>query len=403
VAADGTTFLLDLGIFAVSSLLLGLVFARLKLPVVSAQILAGMIVGPYVLGWVKDTATINDLSTIGIVLLLFVIGLELDPLDLRRLAGKVLLVTTVEVSASFALAFAASSILGTTLMQSTIFALAASITSTAIVGKVFLEKNALGRSESRLMIGIMIAEDMFAVVALIVISSLISNRSLLAFDSIQQILTTVLGGVSLIAAAYVVATYVAPRVIDYLSSYEEEYNELPFLFALGLGFLFAVLAAVFGYSPGTGAFVIGLSIRGKRSKFLQSRIATIKDLFIVLFFVSMGSLIDPVPALALGIPLLVVLTLVIVGKFAGGFAASRVFLRAGNKSSYLFGSWLVPRGEFSLIIGQLALTLGIIGNDFFSLIGLAVLVTAVVGPILQRLAEPKMAAAEFPSRAKSDP
>jgi CPA2 family monovalent cation:H+ antiporter-2 len=200
-----------------------------------------------------------------------------------------------------------------------------------------------------------------------------------------------------------VATYVAPRVIDYLSSYEEEYNELPFLFALGLGFLFAVLAAVFGYSPGTGAFVIGLSIRGKRSKFLQSRIATIKDLFIVLFFVSMGSLIDPVPALALGIPLLVVLTLVIVGKFAGGFAASRVFLRAGNKSSYLFGSWLVPRGEFSLIIGQLALTLGIIGNDFFSLIGLAVLVTAVVGPILQRLAEPKMAAAEFPSRAKSDP
>jgi len=74
--------------------------------------------------------------------------------------------------------------------------LAASITSTAIVGKVFLEKNALGRSESRLMIGIMIAEDMFAVVALIVISSLISNRSLLALDSIQQVLATVVGGVS---------------------------------------------------------------------------------------------------------------------------------------------------------------------------------------------------------------
>jgi len=288
-------------------------------------------------------------------------------------------------------------------MQSTIFALAASITSTAIVGKVFLEKNALGRSESRLMIGIMIAEDMFAVVALIVISSLISNRSLLSFDSLEQVLTTILGGVSLIAAAYVVATYVAPRVIDYLGSYEEEYNEIPFLFALGLGFLFAVLAAVFGYSPGTGAFVIGLSIRGKRSKFLQSRIATIKDLFIVLFFISMGSLIDPLPALALGLPLLGVLALVIVGKFAGGYAASRVFLRAGNKNSYLFGSWLVPRGEFSLIIGQLALTLGIIDHDFFSLIGLAVLVTAIAGPVLQRFAEPKVAPAEFPSKARADP
>ena len=87
MAADGTEFLFDLGIFAVSSLLLSLIFARLKLPVVSAQILAGMIVGPYVLVLVKDTTTINDLSTIGIVLLLFVIGLELDPVDLGKLAG----------------------------------------------------------------------------------------------------------------------------------------------------------------------------------------------------------------------------------------------------------------------------------------------------------------------------
>jgi CPA2 family monovalent cation:H+ antiporter-2 len=164
-----------------------------------------------------------------------------------------------------------------------------------------------------------------------------------------------------------------------------------------------VLAAVFGYSPGTGAFVIGLSIRGKRSKFLESRVATIKDLFIVLFFISMGSLIDPVPALSLGIPLLAVLALVIFGKFAGGFAASRIFVRAGNKNSYLFGSWLVPGGEFSLIIGQLALGLGIIDHDFFSLIGLAVLVTAIVGPVLQRLAEPRSAPAEFPAKARSDP
>jgi CPA2 family monovalent cation:H+ antiporter-2 len=403
VAADGTTFLLDLGIFAVSSLLLSVVFARLKLPVVSAQILAGMIVGPYVLGLVKDTATINDLSTIGIVLLLFVIGLELDPVDLRKLAGKVVVMTTLEVSVSFALGFAASYLLGTTLLQSTVFGMATSITSTAIVGKVLLERSALGRSESRLMIGIMIAEDMFAVVSLIVISSLISNGSLLAFDSIFEILTTILGGVSLIVAAYVVATYVAPRVIDYLGSYEEEYEEIPFLFALGLGFLFAVLAAVFGYSPGTGAFVIGLSIRGKRSKFLQRRVATIKDLFIVLFFISMGSLIDPFPALALGLPLLGVLALVVLGKFAGGFAGSRFFLKARPSDSYLFGSWLVPRGEFSFVIGQLALGLGIIDGALFSLIGLAVLVTAIVGAILQRLGEPKLAPAEFPSKAMSDP
>jgi Kef-type K+ transport system membrane component KefB len=214
--ANGTTFLLDLGIFAVSALFLSLVFARLKLPAVSAQILAGMIVGPHILGWVKDTTTINDLSTIGIVLLLFVIGLELDPVELRKMAGKVVMIATIEVWVSFVLGFAASSIIGTSLLQSIIFGIMASITSTAIVGKVFLAKKALDRAESRALIGLMIVEDIFAVVSLIVISSLVSNGSLLSSSSLLQVFTTILGGVALMGSGYVVAGYIAPRVIDYL-------------------------------------------------------------------------------------------------------------------------------------------------------------------------------------------
>src|SRR4029077_12981854 len=119
--------------------------------------------------------------------------------------------------------------------------------------------------------------------------------------------------IALIASGYIVATYVAPRIIDYLGAFELEYEEIPFLFALGLGFFFAVLAAEFGYSPGTGAFIIGLSIRGKRSKFLERRITTIKDLFIVLFFISMGSLIDPVPALVIGLPLIGIVAFFVLG------------------------------------------------------------------------------------------
>ncbi len=163
------------------------------------------------------------------------------------------------------------------------------------------------------------------------------------------------------------------------------------------------MAAVFGYSPGTGAFMIGLSIRGKRSKFLESRITPIKDLFIVLFFLSMGSLIDPLPALLIGLPLVGVIVLIVSGKFLGGFASTVLFLRTRTtKSAYLFGTWLIPSGEFSLVIGQLALTLGII-NSFFSLIGLVVLVTAIIGPMMQRYAEAKRAPANFPMKAKTDP
>jgi len=401
--AEGATFLLDLGILVAFALALSLVFARLKLPVVPAQILAGMIAGPYVLRWVTDTTTINDLSTIGIVLLLFVIGLELDPVELGRVFARVVSMSAVEVAVSFALGFAASSLLGASFLQSVILATATSITSTAIVGKVFLAQKALDRPQPRALIGIMIVEDMVAVVALVVISSFVSGGSISSATPTFQVFTTVLGGIALIASGYFVATYLAPRAIDYLSAYEEEYEEIPFLFALGLGFLFAVLASYFGYSPGTGAFVIGLAIRGKRSKFLKSRITTIKDLFILLFFISMGCLIDPFPALTLGLPLIGVIALVALGKFVGGVASSRVFLRTGLSDSYRFGAWLVPRGEFSLVIGQLALTLGIINRDWFSLIGLLVLATAIIGPLLQRAVEPKTASAQFPSRPAVDP
>ncbi|TLX99171.1 MAG: cation:proton antiporter [Thaumarchaeota archaeon] len=406
---DSTTiFLLDLGIFSVFALIFSLAFARLRLPVVSAQIVAGMIAGPYVLGWVKDLVTINDLSAIGIVLLLFVIGLELDPVELRKLAGRVAGVAVLEMGVAFVLGFAAASvILGAGLLQSIIFAMVASISSTAIVGKMFLERGSrplVNSPEPGALMALMILEDMVAVVFLIALSSFTSNSTLLSGNSVVQVVTTIGGGIALIVAGYLVATYVAPKIIDYLGAFEEEYEEIPFLFALGLGFVFAVLAAVFGYSPGTGAFIIGLSIRGKRSKFLKSRITTIKDLFIVLFFISMGSLINPIPALIIGLPLLGVMALVVSGKLVGGFASAKIFLRMeSSKRAYLFGSWLVPRGEFSFVIGQLALTLGVIDSGFFSLIGLVVLVTAIVGPVIQRLAEPRGAPTMFPTKAKTDP
>jgi len=85
--ASETAFLLDLGVLTAAALVFSLLFVRLKLPVVSAQILAGMVVGPYVLGWVVDPTIITQISSIGIVLLLFILGLELDPVELQKVAG----------------------------------------------------------------------------------------------------------------------------------------------------------------------------------------------------------------------------------------------------------------------------------------------------------------------------
>ena len=101
------------------------------------------------------------------------------------------------------------------------------------------------------------------------------------------------------ALAFFVGRYVAPPIINFLSHFEEEFEELPFFFALGLGFGFGVLGAYLGYSAAVGAFIIGLAIRGKHSKFLAGKVAPVKGLLVFVFFVYMGSLIDPFPALAI--------------------------------------------------------------------------------------------------------
>ena len=405
MVASETVFLLDLGILTAAALVSSLLFVKLRLPIVSAQILAGMVVGPYVLGWVVDTTIIGQISSIGIVLLLFILGLELDPLELQKVATKIVFLTLLEVGLAFAFGLVASYVLGLGLVLSIIFAMTASISSTAIVGKIILEHRMFQASESKTLVGLMIMEDIAAVGFLIILSTISVGTTLTLSEQLFRVIVTGLGGVGLLIVGYLVGIYFAPFIIDHLASYEIESEEIPFLFALALGLLFGVLAAILGYSPGIGAFIIGLSIRGKQSKFLFEKVATLKDLFLVLFFVSMGSLINPFPALALGLPIVAVLVLLVLGKFAGGYLIGALIRRRQEGSSTppaSYGAWLIPRGEFSLVIGQFALSVGLIGANLFSLIGLSVLVTAIVGPFIQRFTGPRLATVSHALRPQAD-
>jgi monovalent cation:H+ antiporter-2, CPA2 family len=377
---------------------------------------------------VTDPLILNQLAEIGVVLLLFIIGLELDPRELRKMLGGVTSLTILEIGTAFAFGLLASYLLKFTLLQSIIFSMAASITSTAIVGKIFLSRRILRTPESGFLIGLLVIEDMIAVVFLIVLSAITSSNigtfpyfvigTSISSRGYFAALEAIIGGLALIGLAYAVSHYIAPTIINHLSYFEEEFSEIPFLFALGLGFLFAVIAALFGYSPGTGAFIVGLSISGKQSRFLSARIAPIKDLFLVLFFVSMGGLINPFPAFGIGWLIIAAFTLLIAGKFLGGFSIGKIFniqsMRRESRpkeekrelgkpaSPSAFGAWLIPRGEFSLIIGQLALSLSLINQSFFSLIGVSVIVTTLVSSIIQRYAEPKAASSAFPFKGEVD-
>ena len=172
VVASETVFLLDLGVLTAAALALSLLFVRLRLPVVSAQVLAGMIVGPYVLGWVTDPSIIGQISSVGIVLLLFIIGLELDPVELQKVVKQITFLTLIEVGVAFGFGMVAAYLLGLDVVVSVVFAMAAAISSTAIVGKIILERRMFQASESKTLVGIMIMEDIIAVAFLIVLSTL---------------------------------------------------------------------------------------------------------------------------------------------------------------------------------------------------------------------------------------
>jgi len=401
--AEGVGFLLSLGILSGAALLLGLLFARLRTSVIAAEILAGMLVGPYVLGWVTDVTVIADIASVGIVVLLFLIGLELDPVKFVRMVGRAGGLTLIEMGLTFLAGLACARILGLDLPETLVFAMAGSATSTAIVGQLLLSRGMRDQT-SRLLVGVLVIEDIAAVAFLIVVSS-IPAGSAAGVGAGLEVLETALGGVALLAIGFLVARYVAPPMINFLSHFEGEFEELPFLFALGLGFGFGALGAYLGYSAGVGAFIIGLAMRGKHSKFLSGKVAPIKGLLVFVFFVYMGTLIDPFLSPRLLPAFLVSMVLLVAAKFVGGALVGRIIgardaLRETNPS--MVGAWLVPRGEFSFIIGQGALAAGLIDGSTFSLLGLTVLVTATVGPLLQRLGERGAPRSEHPFKPDRD-
>ena len=300
-----TVFPLDLGIFAGIGLFFSLIFAMLKLPVVSALIIGGMIAGPNVLGWVKDPVVINDLAAIGIVLLLFIIGLELDLFELRKTVLRIGAAAAVEMSLAFVLGFAAAHyLLGVDLPESLIFAMVASITSTAIVGKVFLERG--GRAlrdsdEPGALMGIMVVEDMVAVIFLILLTSITSGSPFSTGSSCPDSRHT--GGRRRPGRGRLPRRDVhRPEGHRLPGSIRGGVRGDPFPLRARRRFLLRRPSSGAGLLAGAGGIHHRAVDQREALQFLEKRVTTINDLFVLLFFMSMGSLIDPVPALMIGLP-----------------------------------------------------------------------------------------------------
>jgi monovalent cation:H+ antiporter-2, CPA2 family len=365
--------LLELGIIVATALILSLVFHRLGLPMIAGQISAGILIGPYGpfgTSLIQHTDVIQLLASLGIILLLFVIGLEFDPREISKIGTKALVLTITEFLVAFVVGFSSGTALGWKISDSFLLGVLLSISSTAIIAKITLDRpRGSEYGEASAIMTVLIVEDIIAVLLLLLIPELSIGNTI----GFLPIVSIAVKGAVLSLATIGFGRLIAPRIINVVSQHEIDVGETTFLLALSFAFVFATLSDYLGFSPAIGAFLLGLTVLGKHSRYLKEKTAPLKDLFVVFFFVSMGMLIDIRSALLLGPALVLVLLGAVGGKFFGGALGSKL-IKIG--SPITIGATLIPRGEFSLVLAKAAADAGYGSSVIYPVIGLTVLVTS---------------------------
>ncbi|HEX4919641.1 MAG TPA: cation:proton antiporter, partial [Candidatus Bathyarchaeia archaeon] len=367
------TLLLNLGLAVFAAFAFSTIFSRIKQPVVIGQLIAGIIIGPFGLGLIQDLGEINLLASLGIVLLLFTVGLELDPLEIRKIGPDSFILAFVELLVTFISVFGVGLLVGLSSIEAVFVAAVVATTSTAIMSKILLESKSFHDKESQMVVTASVIEDFATVFILLLLPGLAAASSQVPPSDLVVLM---LKGILLVGVIFGFGWKLAPIIIDRINKIDQEYKETAFLLALSFGFIFALVASFLGFSPAVGAFLMGLMIRGKQARFVLDKVGPVKDLFIVLFFVSMGTLINIGAVLTLTLPILAILGVAIFGKFGGCWIGAK--LSVGKHDANKIGISMLPRGEFSFIVASEGTGLGIASQILYPIAGLTTLITSTL-------------------------
>ena len=388
-AATAALLIPLLWLFGVATVAVALLHMR-KLPSLLGFLVAGVLVGPAGFGVVHDEEAITIMAEIGVVLLMFTIGLEVSLAALARMAREVLGGGGLQILAT-ALAFSGfATLAGLALSPAVAIGLLASASSTALVLRLLGDRGELGTDHGRLSLAILLAQD-FAVVGLMLVLPMLASGDL----SVSGIALGLGKGAGVAAAIYIGARFVFPHILQRIVALRS--REVFLLITMSAVFGTAVLADALGLSLALGAFVAGLVV--SESDYAHQMFAEVlpfRDLFNGLFFASIGLLIDPT-VVAENVPLLVFFVVAIVGVKALIVFGTARLLRIGLGSSVVAAVALAQLGEFGLVLAQQGATLGLVSAEHHSLI----IATAVITMGLTPLALP-IASNWLHSRAKSD-
>ncbi|HTH49481.1 MAG TPA: cation:proton antiporter, partial [Candidatus Limnocylindria bacterium] len=379
----GLTFLQDLAVVMIVAGLVTILFHRLKQPVVLGYIVAGVIIGPHTPPFplIHDEATIHTLAELGIIFLMFSLGLEFNLRKLRQVGVTALLAALLEIVLMVGAGYELGRLFGWSSMDSLFLGAMLAISSTTIIIKALGELGLAKERFAGLIFGILIIEDILAIVMIALLSGIAMTGTL----SLAGVGLTIGKLAIFLTTALVLGLIVVPRLLGYVGRFKS--NEMLLVTVLGLCFGFSLLAVKLGYSVALGAFVIGAVISEARELGrIEHLTEPLRDMFSAVFFVAIGMLIDPKMLLSYAWPIAAITVVVIVGKV---LTCSFGTFIAGNdtRTSLRVGMGLAQIGEFSFIIASLGLSLKVTSDFLYPIAVTVSALTTLTTPYLIRSAD----------------
>ncbi len=357
---------LQLSLIVIVAAIAALLLRFLKQPQILAYILVGILITP-IFKIITNTSIIESISTIGIAFLLFIVGMELDFKKLKTVALVSIGGGLVQIILLFFIGFLVSLLMGFVNLEAIYIALLISFSSTMLVIKLLSDNREINTLHGRIIVGILVVQDIVAILALSILASI--NGFNLTLMGLALLKFGALFGI-----AYLSSKFIFP----WLFKFAAEYQELLLITSLAVCFAFSAAANYLGFSIAIGAFIAGLTLGNLEYNLdIMGKVKSLKDFFSMLFFVSLGM------SLSLGVikqqwvPLVVITLLVILAKPAISLFTCVLF-KYTKKPAFLTSISLAQIGEFSLILAAQGLLLGHISHSLFSIIVVIALFTMVL-------------------------
>ena len=360
-----------------------LLFKWLKQPVVLGYIVAGFLCsGNFLLQGVSNMGNVDIWAEIGIIFLLFSLGLEFSFKKLMNVGGPALMTALVVIVGMMCSGFMAGRALGWTSTDSIFLGGMLSMSSTTIIIKAFDDLGLRSQKFTSLVFGVLVVEDLFAVVLMVMLSTLFVQRAVEHVVIAEQLFKLIF----FLILWFVVGIYLIPTFLKKIRKFLNQ--ETLLVISLGLCLIMVVLATYAGFSSALGAFIMGSILAGTvQAESIEEVIAPVKDLFGAVFFVSVGMLVEPAMLAQYVVPIVFLTVVAIVGQlFYGtlGFLVSGQNLKIALQSSFS----LAQIGEFAFIIASLGLSMGVTSSFLYPVAVAVSVVTTFTTPFIIRLSDP---------------